>query len=112
MNRAILGVVVLHALIGCAGWEGPSPSGPVEPQAAPIPDCSAGCTRAQPSCEGWVRLSFDISSYGTVKNARVLSECPAATFDKAALISLSTWRYSAMNAERKNIRVQLDFPLN
>ncbi len=112
MNKAILGVLVLHSLIGCAGLESPSPSGQVEPQAAPIPDCSAGCTRKQPNCEGWVRFSFDISGFGTVKNARVLSACPAGKFDKAAFIALSTWRYSAMNADRKNLQVQLDFPLD
>ena len=103
------GAIVLW-LLGCAATpSSPPSSGSAVSQPTASSACSSGCTRNQPNCEGWARLAFDISTTGTVENARVLRSCPADKFNEAALNAVSSWEYPADQFNRKNLRVQLDF---
>jgi protein TonB len=73
-------------------------------------------TAAQQRIEGWVRLAFDISTTGSVKNARVMASQPPNVFDVAALNAIKKWKYkpkieNGERVERHNIVVQLTFEL-
>lgn len=73
-------------------------------------------TAAQQRIEGWVRLVFDISTTGSVKNARVVASDPPNVFDMAALQAIKKWKYkpkveNGVRVERHNIPVQLTFEL-
>ena len=43
--------------------------------------------------EGWVKLSFDITAFGTVENVKVLESQPRRIFDMAAKRALYKWKY-------------------
>lgn len=61
---------------------------------------------------GFVRMTFDVSADGTVKNVNVVKSSPQGVFDKEAVKALQQWRYTATGAEHKGQQVQLDFELD
>ena len=66
---------------------------------------------------GWVRLSFDITSQGTVSNVKVIASDPRKIFDMAAKRALYKWKYKPkMDENGKPVpqtgeKVQIDFNL-
>ena len=48
---------------------------------------------AQRRIEGWVIVEFSIGKIGTVKNVKVVDSEPGTVFDRAALSSVSKWKY-------------------
>jgi len=48
---------------------------------------------AQRRIEGWVVVEFSIGKMGTVKNVKVVNSEPGTVFDRAALSSVSKWKY-------------------
>ncbi len=44
--------------------------------------------------EGWVRVQFDISASGSVRNVVAVESEPGTTFDKAATDAVARWRYN------------------
>jgi len=43
--------------------------------------------------EGWVKLSFTVTTRGTVSNPRVVTSKPRRVFDRAALQAIRKWRF-------------------
>jgi protein TonB len=43
--------------------------------------------------EGWVKLSFTVTTGGTVSNPRVVASKPRRVFDRAALQAIRKWRF-------------------
>ncbi|MFT2090342.1 energy transducer TonB [Paraglaciecola sp. 2405UD69-4] len=67
--------------------------------------------------EGWVRLSFSITSQGTVDNISVLDSEPRRVFDQAARRALAKWKYKPNMVQGKpqaqdGMEVMLDFKLD
>ena len=48
---------------------------------------------AMQGIEGWVKLSFDITTVGTVENVKILDSNPKRIFDMAAKRALYKWKY-------------------
>lgn len=48
---------------------------------------------AQDGVEGWVRVRFDISPEGQVRNARVIGAKPRGVFEQATLRAIRKWKY-------------------
>jgi protein TonB len=66
--------------------------------------------------EGWVKIQFNISSIGTVKDAKVIAADPPGMFDDAALKSISRWRYNpkvegGVPVERVGVQTVIRFEL-
>ena len=66
--------------------------------------------------EGWVRVEFTISIYGTVKDAVVVDSEPPGVFDDSALQAISRWRYNprivnGVAVERAGVQTILEFEL-
>lgn len=71
---------------------------------------------AKQGIEGWVRLQFDITRTGHVKNVQVIESTPAGIFDEEASKALQQWRYIPKEVdgepvEQTGLTVQLDFRL-
>jgi protein TonB len=71
---------------------------------------------AQQRIEGWVTLSFTISTTGRVKNVKVLASHPSTIFDRAAVKTIRQWKYKPQirNGERvetSGVKVRLTFEL-
>lgn len=72
---------------------------------------------AQRGIEGWVEVTFTISSTGTVKNAKVVGYEPSSVFNKAALRAIRKWKYNpkvedGKAVERPGVIVRLSFNLD
>lgn len=70
----------------------------------------------QRGIEGWVELSFTISSAGTVTDVVVTASYPGTVFNRAAMQAVSKWKYNPKvengeAVERKGIRQRLKFEL-
>jgi protein TonB len=44
--------------------------------------------------QGWVRVQFDVTRAGTVRNAIVVAAEPRDAFEEAALEAVARWRYN------------------
>ena len=71
---------------------------------------------AQRHIEGWVEVTFDISSTGSVKNARVVNSQPSVIFDRAALRAIRKWKYkpeivNGVAVETSGVTEKLTFDL-
>ena len=71
---------------------------------------------AMQGIQGWVQLSFDITSLGTVDNVKVIAAKPRRIFDMAAKRALLKWKYRPKIEDGKAVpqageKVQLDFKL-
>ncbi len=72
---------------------------------------------AMQGIEGWVKLSFDITAFGTVENVKVLDSEPRRIFDTTAIRALYKWKYKPKtDSEGKPLpqpgqTVKLDFSL-
>lgn len=67
--------------------------------------------------EGWVKLSFSISTQGTVDNIEVLDSEPRRIFDQAARRALAKWKYKPNMVQgtpqpQDGMVVMLDFKLD
>lgn len=67
---------------------------------------------ATENIEGYVQLSFDIETDGSVANLHVIKSEPESVFDKAALKAVKKWRYHSALKRATNVKVQLDFLLS
>ena len=72
---------------------------------------------ARDGIEGWVKLSFSITSSGTVNNIEVIDAEPKRTFNKAAKRALSKWKYkpniqAGKALAQDGMMVMLDFKLS
>jgi protein TonB len=71
---------------------------------------------AQEGLEGWVHLSFSITSSGTVSKIQVIEAQPKRVFNQAAKRALAKWKYKpnifAGKAQvQDGMMVMLDFKL-
>ena len=71
---------------------------------------------AMQGIQGWVQLSFDITTMGTVENVRVMKSKPKRVFDMSAKRALLKWKYrpkmeAGKPVPQKGEMVQLDFKL-
>jgi protein TonB len=71
---------------------------------------------ARDGLEGWVKLSFSITTSGTVNNIQVLDAEPKRVFNQAAKRALAKWKYKpniqAGKAQAQDgMMVMLDFKL-
>lgn len=71
---------------------------------------------AMQGIQGWVQLSFDITTMGTVENVKVMKSKPKRIFDMAAKRALLKWKYRPKMEGGKPVpqtgeMVQLDFKL-
>lgn len=66
--------------------------------------------------EGWVQVEFTISPDGSTRDLRVRDSAPAQVFDKAALDSVSKWRFEPVRKNGSPVSqramLQLKFVLN
>ncbi|MFT5295778.1 MAG: TonB family protein [Colwellia sp.] len=66
--------------------------------------------------EGWVKVGFTISDFGTVTDAKILDSEGGRGFEKSSLAVLEEWRYAPKFEDGKPIEayatVQLDFSMN
>jgi TonB family protein len=66
--------------------------------------------------EGWVKIGFTISDFGTVTEAKILDSEGGRGFEKSSLAVLEKWRYAPKFEDGKPIEayatVQLDFRMN
>ena len=66
--------------------------------------------------EGWVQVEFTISADGSTKDLQVLNSAPKQVFDKAALDSVSKWRFEPVRKNGAPVAqravLQLKFVLN
>lgn len=67
--------------------------------------------------EGWVKIKFDISEYGFVKNPEVIDNMGGKGFIKKSLKALERWRYAPKFVDGESqvaegMFVQLDFTLS
>lgn len=72
---------------------------------------------AREGLEGWVKLSFAISTTGSVINATVLESQPKRIFDTEAIRALRKWKYKAKvengrAIEQHGLTIQLDFKID
>jgi periplasmic protein TonB len=70
----------------------------------------------QRGIEGRVLVEFTISRVGTVKDAKVIAAEPSSIFNKAALKSVSQWKYNpkilnGKAVEQTGIRTSVVFKL-
>ncbi|GEA06917.1 hypothetical protein KUL42_16780 [Alteromonas sp. KUL42] len=66
--------------------------------------------------DGWVRMSFDITSSGTTENIKVIDSSPSGIFESEAIKALSKWKYKpkfidGVAVKQTDLKVQLDFIL-
>ena len=71
---------------------------------------------AMQGIQGWVQLSFDITTMGTVENVKVIDAKPKRVFNQAAKRALLKWKYKPKIEGDQPVpqlgeRVQLDFKL-
>jgi len=102
-------VLVLTATIGHAAFAKTYDKQKAQPtyREAPLYPIQA----ARDSVEGYVQLTFDIETNGSVSNVAVYKSYPEAVFDKSAVTALKTWRYKPTNSKITGAMVQLDFVL-
>lgn len=67
--------------------------------------------------EGSVRVQFDVTAAGTVRNATVIASEPRGVFDEAALEAIARWRYNPRIAggnavERVGLQTLIRFTLD
>jgi len=66
--------------------------------------------------EGWVKIGFTISDFGTVTETKILDSQGGRGFEKSSLAALEKWRYAPKFEDGKPIEayttVQLDFKMN
>jgi TonB family protein len=87
MNRFVMLIWAVLALAGCAS----SSNRPPEIQSAggivyPV-------EAKDKKVEGYVRVAYDVSTDGTVTNARVVEADPPGVFDEAALAAVRSWHF-------------------
>ena len=66
--------------------------------------------------EGWVRMSFDITEFGSTDNIKILDSSPSGKFDSEAVKALLKWKYKpkivdGIAIRQTDLKVQLDFVL-
>jgi protein TonB len=71
---------------------------------------------AKDGIEGWVKLSFSITSSGTVDNIKVVDAQPKRVFNLAARRALAKWKYkpniqAGKSQAQDGMMVMLDFKL-
>lgn len=71
---------------------------------------------AMQGIQGWVQLSFDITTMGTVENVKIMKAKPKRIFNMAAKRALLKWKYrpkmeGGKPVPQKGEMVQLDFKL-
>jgi protein TonB len=66
--------------------------------------------------EGYVKLEFTITAFGTVKDVAVVESRPANLFDTSAKNALLKWKFKpkviASQAVEQRAMIQIDFRLN
>lgn len=66
--------------------------------------------------EGWVKIGFTISDFGTVTETKILGSKGGKGFEKSSLAALEKWRYAPKFEDGKPVEayttVQLDFKMN
>ena len=87
MKRFVMLAWIALALAGCMS----SPNRPPEIQSAggivyPV-------EAKDRKVEGYVRVAYDVSTDGTVTNARVVEADPPGVFDEAALAAVRGWHF-------------------
>lgn len=104
-------------LPGITGTRGGIPMG-VDRDITPLVQIKPDYPPTQESrgVEGWVRVQFDVTPIGTVRNAIVVAAEPAGAFDEAALEAIARWRYNPRIAngvavERVGLQVLMHFKL-
>jgi protein TonB len=74
-------------------------------------------TEAQNGTQGYVTLSFDVTTSGNVANIQIIDAQPKRVFDRAARQALRKWRYqpkmvSGSAVVMRGLKVRLDFTLD
>ncbi|WP_350431845.1 M56 family metallopeptidase [Shewanella sp. H8] len=67
---------------------------------------------AKEGLNGYVQMSFDISSNGSVGNVRVTKSSPKQVFDASAVEALEQWKYQPSATGFKDLQVQLDYVIH
>lgn len=62
--------------------------------------------------EGWVKVSFEITEQGTVKDAVVIAAEPEGVFDQAALQAILKWKFQPRIVDGKAVAVRADQVIN
>ncbi|MDC2891234.1 energy transducer TonB [Psychrosphaera algicola] len=114
MKYLTLASISLFLIIGCSSTPLPDrASARLQETANPTFPSDA----ARNGIEGFVQMSFDLSTDGEPTNIKVVKSVPKLIFDKAAIRALSKWRYAPkiVNGKavmQKGLTVQLDFKLS
>ncbi len=58
--------------------------------------------------EGWVRVSFEVDTEGSVSNLMVLEGKPPGIFDKSVIKCVSKWRYKPGTLEGVPVRAKME----
>ena len=77
---------LLTLLLGCAAAEKP-------PLLRGTADVPYPVSAREAGVEGFVVVEYDVLADGSVSNARVVESEPAGVFDRAALATVSAWRF-------------------
>lgn len=67
---------------------------------------------AADNIQGWVQLSFNIETDGSVSDVAVIDAAPKWTFEKVAIDAVRQWQYQPSNATQLDMKVQLDFRMD
>ncbi|MEP2651910.1 MAG: energy transducer TonB [Paraglaciecola sp.] len=109
-----------------SNFEGPAISTTISPSLGMDDGTARPIVRVEPKYppaaardgkEGWVKLSFSISTQGRVNNINVIESEPRRVFDQAARRALAKWKYKPNMVEGKpqaqdGMVVMLDFKLD
>lgn len=65
--------------------------------------------------EGYVKMEFTITAFGTVRDVRVVDSCPENMFDEAAKRALLKWKFKPKVEDNQKVEqvamIQMDFKL-
>jgi protein TonB len=91
MKYSTIVLILLLIVSGCA-----TTSLPERPRAIALKKGKAPypIVAAIKSVEGYVRVSYDINEQGNPININVIESVPKEIFDKAAIKSISKWKYA------------------
>jgi TonB family protein len=71
---------------------------------------------ARAGTEGWVQVEFTIGQDGSTRDLQVLDSAPKLVFDRAALDSVSKWRFEPIRKDGSPVNqravLQVRFVLN